>query len=167
MARHKNIRVTGSADGDARLNFLGDVFIRLNAQYSLVKAHRFSFEDFLANPNERAIHLYFANKPLFINRRHNAVIALPLFLQNPLEILHAALDVDRAYREAEGVQSERLLASQAITSLWISIANLACFQEISDTRFEKKHRVVIRDNKQVEPIHRCYRHERKQAGGKR
>lgn len=152
---------------DSKLNYLGDMFIRLNAQYRLTEQHRFYFRDFLKHPNELAIHIYFNNKHLFLNRRFNATLALPMFLENPNEILQAALAVDCAYREAEGLQSERLLDKQAISAVWMSVANLACYQDAADMRFERKHRVVVRDNRQVEPMHRCYRHERKQAGGKR
>jgi hypothetical protein len=151
---------------DAQLDYFGDVFIRLNAEYGLTK-QQFFFKDFLVNPDEESVHLYFANKSLLANRRFNAVIALSMFLSNPQAILQAALEVDCAYREAEGLQSEQKRDRQAIAAMWISVANLACFQEANEARFERKHRVVVRDNKQVEPMHRCYRHERKQAGGKR
>jgi len=101
---------------DAQVEHYAAIFIALNEQYSLTREHHFIFEDFLDSPDrfEIAIHQYFANKPLFKNRRNGATIHLHIFLRYP-EVLIAASNIDYAEREATAVRCEQLLPKQVAT----------------------------------------------------
>ena len=67
---------------DEQIEHYAAIFIALNNRYALTKKHHFIFDDFLENPEqfEKAIHVYFANPALFINRTNDATIHLHIFL---------------------------------------------------------------------------------------
>ena len=153
---------------DEQLDYYAELFIRLNEQYSLTTQYRFSFEDFLARPEEFecAIHRYFANKPLFENRPNGAVIKLRVLLDYPM-ILVAVIDSEQAQREQYAVQAEQLLPKQYAAIRKINLAEIAWFAELVALTFERHRHVLLRGGAFVEPNHHYNRRERKKAGGKR
>lgn len=151
---------------DEELEWYGTVFIALNRQYSLTDKHHYSFADFLVNPNETAIHQYFANKTLFENRRNGSTLTLSVFLSQPEEMLMAVLNVEAAYNEALALhyESAPLLPKQVLAMQWLDISAIAWFQENKFERFERCHRVMMRGGVYVEPITHYFHRGRKVAG---
>lgn len=147
---------------DSELNYYGDVFLHLNTQYELVSKHQFRFTDFIACvDNEQFIHLYFANQHLFVNRRNSATIKLKTFLIDPNAFLEASLNVDHAYREADGVRCAQPIFSQIVMATWLDIEWITEFLE---KETQKKHNnTVLSDQKLIERFAHYYYPKRKQC----